>query len=91
MFNLVLTTYFAKKLKKLVSKNQSLKEKVKSTLLGLAENPNNPKLRSHKVSDVYSSRVTGDIRIIWQYGKDGEIQIRELLDIGGHSGAKKVY
>lgn len=61
----------------------------------LAENPNNPSLKSHKVDTpkfgkAYSSRVTGDLRIIWEYSKGG-FQILDLLDIGGHSGKGGVY
>ena len=50
--------------------------------------------------DVFSSSVTGDIRIIWRYLDENiksktieilEIQVLELLDIGGHSGGKSVY
>lgn len=43
----------------------------------------------------FSSRVTGNLRIIWRYAeKEGslkELQIISLVDVGGHSGAKKVY
>jgi mRNA-degrading endonuclease YafQ of YafQ-DinJ toxin-antitoxin module len=62
----------------------------------LAEDPEHPTLKTHKVnaiiakSQLYSSSITGDIRIIWDYN-NGNINIIDLLDIGGHSGKDKVY
>jgi mRNA-degrading endonuclease YafQ of YafQ-DinJ toxin-antitoxin module len=43
----------------------------------------NPESVSHKVGEFWSCRVTGDIRIIWEY-KDGELVLL-LLKIGGHN------
>jgi mRNA-degrading endonuclease YafQ of YafQ-DinJ toxin-antitoxin module len=88
-FELAPTKLFGKKLKKLVAKNKSLQKVVSSVFDNLQINPFIPQLRSHKVStlkfgECYSSRVTGDIRVIWRFGADGEIEILELLDIGGH-------
>jgi len=50
-------------------------------------------LKTHKVfiSDygkVYSSNVTGDIRVIWSLE---ETYVLLLLDIGGHEGSTRVY
>jgi mRNA-degrading endonuclease YafQ of YafQ-DinJ toxin-antitoxin module len=39
---------------------------------------------------VYSSSISGDLRIIWEFSEN-EINIIDLLDIGGHSGSKSVY
>lgn len=53
------------------------------------------RLITHKVGTKnlgkrYSSRVDGDLRLIWDFDENDRL-ILLLLDIGGHSGAKKVY
>jgi mRNA-degrading endonuclease YafQ of YafQ-DinJ toxin-antitoxin module len=81
--------YFKKKSRKLISKNKKLILIVADTIEDLSINPRLPSLKSHKVNspkfgDCFSSTVTSDIRIIWRYNSDGEIEILELLDIGGN-------
>jgi mRNA-degrading endonuclease YafQ of YafQ-DinJ toxin-antitoxin module len=88
-FELAPTNFFNRKLKKLISKNKSLQKLVISVFDNLKINPFIPQLKSHKVNtpkfgECFSTRVTRDIRIIWQFGESGEIEILELLDIGGH-------
>ena len=61
----------------------------------LERDPLYPSLKSHKVRDrqgyeAFSSYVTGDLRIIWDYAED-EVDILDLLDLGGHEGSGKVY
>jgi mRNA-degrading endonuclease YafQ of YafQ-DinJ toxin-antitoxin module len=63
-------------------------------LSNLIENPFLYSLGTHRVNTpkwgrVYSSRVTKDIRIIWDF-KDKKLIIL-VLDIGGHEGSKSVY
>lgn len=89
---------FARKLKKLLKKNRSLAKPVARTLTLLKVNPKAAPLKSHKViaidgSQAFSSRVTGDLRIIWRYANEAaeQVQILDLIDIGGHEGSKKVY
>jgi mRNA-degrading endonuclease YafQ of YafQ-DinJ toxin-antitoxin module len=88
------------KLSKLLKNNSKLKEKVKNIVLDLSNNPFDISLKSHKVDavvaqNVWSSSITGDVRIIWHFIQDengmNQVQIIELLDIGGHSGGKRVY
>ncbi len=55
--------------------------------------PYYPSLKTHKVDItnfgvVYSSRVTGDIRIVWKYLNRDTIVI---LTTGGHDGKSSVY
>lgn len=95
MYTVVPTHYFTKPFKKLVKKVPYLRNAIISVIKLLSDKPFDTVLKTHKVDsrlykNVYSSRVTGDIRIIWQFGKDGEMHIL-LLEIGGHSGAGKVY
>ncbi len=68
-----------------------MQDKVSKTLTSISKDPMNPSLRSHKVGNYWSSRVTGDIRIIWEYGNDDKVNVIEILDVGGHSGSNKVY
>ena len=103
MYKLVTKKYFDKKLGKQIKNNLELKKSVKKCFELLISNPKNIILKSHKVNsrhfdNVFSSSVTGDIRIIWKYGEleeatneEMEIQILELLDIGGHGGNTGVY
>ena len=41
-------------------------------------------------SNIFSSRVTGNIRIVWDYSEN-EINVIDVFDIGGHEGKDKVY
>jgi mRNA interferase YafQ len=89
------TPYFLKKAKKIIQKNLDLAKQIDSAIRSLQQNPKNPILKSHKVVTpkfgfAYSSRINGDLRIIWDYSKD-ELFILDLLDIGGHSGSSGVY
>lgn len=93
-YHLEFTKKAARKYKKLTIKNIHLQEKIQETLKVLVDDPFHSKLKTHKVQItnygiVYSSSVTKDIRIIWEFEKE-KITI-VLLDIGGHSGSKGVY
>lgn len=95
MFTLVATEPFKKTTEKIIGNNEILKKKLKTTLQKLALNPSHPSLQSHKVNTKdygirWSSWVTGDIRIIWDYDIEQRLVII-LLDIGTHSGTHKVY
>ena len=55
----------------------------------------NPKLKSQEVSspkfgDCFSSKITGDLRIVLR-DKDGYVEITGLIDTGGHTGNKTGY
>ena len=95
MFTFFATDPFKEKRAGIVENNEKLKKRLKTTLYKLASNPLHPSLESHKVNTPkhgvqWSSRITGDIRIIWKYGTSERLIII-LLDIGGHSGSHKVY
>ena len=94
-FDLELTPEFIKDYQKLVKKNKLLIKSFEKALELLVKNPKHNSLRSHKVDtldneDVWSSSVTGDIRVIWIYDKDQKMVI-VLLETGTHSGTNKVY
>ena len=96
MYSLRPTSPFVKRYKKLIKHDKLLGNKIGDIFLTLRENPHHPSLKSHKVNTPdyglrWSSRVTGDIRIIWDYDSSSTVFIIILLDIGGHSGSQKVY
>lgn len=89
------TSYFKKKYVKLVKQNTELKLKIVNVFKILQINPFAPTLKTHKVdskvkNNVFSSSISGDLRIIWEFS-NGKIDVLDLLDIGGHSGSGKVY
>ncbi|OGE71012.1 hypothetical protein A2617_00490 [Candidatus Daviesbacteria bacterium RIFOXYD1_FULL_41_10] len=95
MFLLNFTVTFNSHREKVFGSNKALNKRLKVTLIKLATNPTHPSLHSHKVSTLthgqrWSSSVTGDIRIIWDYDSKNRLIIL-LLDIGSHSGTHKVY
>jgi mRNA-degrading endonuclease YafQ of YafQ-DinJ toxin-antitoxin module len=86
---------FQKTYIKLIKKNPALDERIRKALQLLQENPRYPSLKSHKVETRrygirWSSSVTGDIRIIWDFDEHQNLSIL-ILDVGGHSGKHNVY
>ena len=95
MFSFNLKPRFTRKYAKLVKRDRGLEKQINTVLDHLAENPRSPDLKSHKVMAwdrklAFSSEVTGDLRVIWRYHQT-EVEVIDLVDIGGHSGSKKVY
>lgn len=94
MYKLKASKRFRKKFAKLIATNKMLESKIDKALKQLIKDPSYSALKTHKVvlqnwGDVYSSWVTGDIRIIWRKIEKELVLI--LIDIGGHSGSKGVY
>ncbi len=95
MYTIKLDPLFKKPYRKLTEGNNQLKIAVRKAFKLLEVDPKYPSLHSHKVQtptfgEKWSSRVTGDIRIIWDFDEDNNLIIF-VLDIGGHSGSGKVY
>jgi mRNA-degrading endonuclease YafQ of YafQ-DinJ toxin-antitoxin module len=93
-YQLELTNKAAKKYKKLTLNNEKLANKLQQAFVILVSNPFDIRLKTHKVNlsgygILYSSKVTSDIRIIWEL--DNEQITIIVLDIGGHSGRRGVY
>ena len=93
-YDLSPTPYFKKKYLKLI-KDRELKDRIARIFDYLQINPFLPNLKTHKVDSkvkngVFSSKITGGLRIIWEFSAE-EVNILDLLDIGGHSGTNKVY
>lgn len=93
MYKLHFTPTFAKARDRLITRDSQFAKKLKHTLQLLANDPKHTSLNSHKVNTIHegirwSSWVTDDIRVIWDYG---EQLVLILIDLGGHSGKYKVY
>lgn len=95
MHQLQKTAHFTKKASKFVKSDQSLRKKLTKSLQKLKSDPFQPPLKNHKVNSrlfghKWSSRVSGDIRITWDFSEQNTIIIL-LLDIGSQTGRKRVY
>jgi mRNA-degrading endonuclease YafQ of YafQ-DinJ toxin-antitoxin module len=93
-YKVLTNTNFERELKSILKKSPELQGYVFESIKQLSRNPFHITLRTHKVISkkykrAYSSRVTKDIRIIWDFD-DCDSSIF-LLTIGTHSGSKKVY
>jgi mRNA-degrading endonuclease YafQ of YafQ-DinJ toxin-antitoxin module len=94
MYKIVELSSFRKDARRLLQGNNKLGRRLEKCLMMLKQNPFSKGLKTHKADTKlfgvrYSSRVTGDIRIIWDFGDDGTIIL--LLAIGGHDGKRGVY
>ena len=95
LFDLELSDDFEKDLIRLIKNDKKLLKRFENRLKQLSIDPKHNSLKSHKVDtkkfdDVWSSSITGDIRIIWIYAPNKD-KIIVLLQTGSHSGSNKVY
>jgi mRNA-degrading endonuclease YafQ of YafQ-DinJ toxin-antitoxin module len=94
-YSLIFSKVFLQKQQKLSKTDTKLAKKVVKVLQLLEIDPKSPALHSHKVNaknigESWSSSVTGDIRIIWNYDQHNHLNIL-ILTLGSHSGNDKVY
>lgn len=95
MFILKSTKSFDNEYLKLIKRDKKLENKIIKILKIIANNPFDNCLKTHKVNTrnlgiKFSSRINGDLRVIWDFDERNNL-ILVLLDIGGHSGNRKVY
>lgn len=95
MFRLDFDDSFIKNYKKLIKGNKPLEQKVEKALNLLMQDPKHPSLKSHLViskfgESIWSSWVSGDVRIGWQYDSDKILTIY-IVTIGKHSGSTRIY
>jgi len=89
MFKIEYTKYFERNYKKLTKNNSSIKTKIDKVVRILRNDPFDKKIRTHRVGadkihgDLWSSRVTGDIRLIWIFDSERE-NIIILVKVGEH-------
>lgn len=81
--------------KALIKGNKVFEKRTEKALKLLKNDPFYPSLKSHKVNtrnfgEKWSSRITDDLRIIWDFD-EVEKQIILLLAITKHSGSHREY
>lgn len=89
MHQLKRTKLFTEKSRKITKGNAKVIKALQKSLHQMQEDPFYKSLKTHKVQSKrdgirYSNRVTGDIRIIWDFDENDTV-ILILFDIGGHS------
>jgi len=94
-YQLQLSPHSIRRISELTKKNTQLKNKFVFVFKQLRQDPfyfqlNTHKVQSSKFGKAWSSKVTNDLRIIWNFDKDQKLVIL-VLTIGGHSGKFKVY
>ncbi|OGJ47923.1 hypothetical protein A2229_02970 [Candidatus Peregrinibacteria bacterium RIFOXYA2_FULL_33_7] len=94
MYKFFLTKAFSKKAKKVLNSKEKL-NCFNRVLTIMEVSPFAVNLKTHKVQSrkyglMYSSCITGDLRLIWNFDQEDNL-ILFLLDIGGHEGKGKVY
>lgn len=95
MFTLKFSDDFWESYQKISAENSVLQKKIKKTIEQIKQDPKYPSLKTHKVDTkkydgVWSSWVTGDIRVVWAFDKDDDLVIL-ILELGTHSGSNRVY
>lgn len=88
------TIEFEKRLQIVKKKDSRIFAKVKKTVEILSDKPDYPSLNTHlvntsKYGKCFSSRVTGNLRILWIYKKNRLVIL--VLTLGDHSGKNRVY
>ena len=87
-YNINFTTQFLRKYKKITKNNLLLVRITKTKLHMLAQDPFQPPLKTHKYKQKFSTSITGDLRIIWNFTKPDEIT---LFNFRGHEGKLDIY
>lgn len=86
-FQIKYTSHFERQFLKLIRNNSLLRVKIDKVKEILERVPFYPGLKTHliynsdEIGKIWSSRVTGDIRILWSFENNSTII---LLEIGGH-------
>ncbi|MBN1331511.1 hypothetical protein JW978_01330 [Candidatus Dojkabacteria bacterium] len=95
-YEILTTVEFERKHSKLTKRNNFLEKRYRIAVKAIRRDPMSPSLATHKVDSptygkVWSSSVTGDIRILWNYYGPKKNLIILLLTTGRHSGGINVY
>jgi addiction module RelE/StbE family toxin len=85
---LVLSKTFLRCAKRLAKRNPLFGEKVRSTLAQLEEDAYQPSLKTHKLSGslegYWACSVDYDLRIIFEFIQQNEVECIHLLSLGTH-------
>lgn len=92
-YKLSYSSRFDRDYRKFGKGDSRLGRRIVKTIKLLSIDPFYPGLRTHmvevsEIGKLYSSRITGDLRILWSV-KEGDTVF--LHRIGGHSGSSNVY
>ncbi len=95
MYTLVSTPSYDQAYKKFVKGDSEKEKRTKKAVKLMLTNPFYPSLKSHKVAtrnfgEKWSSWITGDLRIIWDFDEERK-QIILLFAITKHSGSHREY
>jgi len=95
MYDLHFSSTFAPSYKALIKGNTEFEKRTEKALRLLKNDPFYPSLKSHKVNTrhfgkKWSSWITGDLRIIWDFDEEKK-QIILLFAITKHSGSNQEY
>lgn len=95
MYSVISLPKYDEAYKKLVKGDREKEKRAKKAVKLMRIDPFYPSLKSHKVitkhfRKCWSSWITGDLRIIWNFDTDNRISIY-LLTIAVHSGTHKEY
>lgn len=95
MYTPLSTATYDETYKKLIRGNQETEKRAKKAVKLMRVDPFYPSLKSHRVNTksfgrTWSSWITGDLRIIWDFDEKEE-RIILLLAIASHSGRHKEY
>lgn len=95
MYSIISLSTYDQAYKKLVKGDQEKEKRAKKAVKLMRADPFCPSLKSHKVitknfGKRWSSWITGDLRIIWDFDANNRITIY-LFTIAVHSGTHKEY
>lgn len=95
MYVLHFASSFEPTYKALIKGNEELEKRTEKALRLLKNDPFYPSLKSHKVNtrsfgEKWSSFITSDLRIIWDFDKEEKLIIL-LFAITKHSGSHREY
>lgn len=95
MYTPLSTPTYDETYKKLIKGDQKKEKRAKKAIKLMRTDPFYPSLKSHKVNtrsfgEKWSSWITGDIRIIWDFD-EAKKQIILLFAITKHSGTHREY
>lgn len=92
-FKLEFTSKAIRSIRKYIKSESKLEQKFINTFEQLATDPFAHNLSTHKISSkkygtAYSSRISGDLRVLWQIK---QTRILLIVTVGSHSGKRGVY
>ena len=95
MYSFLFTDTFNESYGKIIEGDKKKGKRTQKALNFLQQDPFYPSLKSHKVAtrnfgECWSSWITGDLRIIWDFDQEQRLRIL-LLAITEHSGTHREY